>query len=66
MKLRNLVVSSVVCSILALFLVLTACSGKKQDADLIIMGFNPAESSEKVMTNGQALTKLLEQPLLRP
>ncbi len=46
---------------LGLGLILSACTGKKQDGTLIKIGFTPAESTEKVENNGKVLAALLEK-----
>lgn len=39
--------------------VLGGCSGKRADKNEIVMGFTPAESTEKVTSNGEVIAKLL-------
>ena len=46
---------------LILSAILTACSGAAKDENLITMGFTPAESTDKVTSNGQVIGDLLEK-----
>lgn len=47
--------------LLGLGVLLAACTGKKDDAQVIKIGFTPAESTEKVATNGAVFAQLLEK-----
>ena len=47
--------------VLPLIAALAQCSAKKDDSQVIKMGFTPSESSEKVNANGKVLADLLEK-----
>lgn len=51
--------SSVIAALMSLSMV--SCSRKKGDAEVIKMGFVPAEATEKVASNGKVLADLLEK-----
>jgi phosphonate transport system substrate-binding protein len=42
-------------------LMLVSCSPKKDSGPTLVMGFTPAESSEKVMSNGKVISDIIEK-----